>query len=531
LDVVVVNNDIEGSLSSQMDINSVAPSSHAAAGLGLGKKLIACAPALLLLLVVLAPPLNHDVAGDLDFSQRWLGGEGLYSRLQDPNPPLIFVLGLVPAYIGAHTGLGAVPALQLCILLFGALAWWLVVRSLRHGKEGSIERQFLYAAPVFMLLGAGYDFGQREHLMAVGALPYLVLAARRAEGQPISHRYAVAVLAAVAFALKPYFLVIPALVELYLLLVRGWRPSMRDPVPWTMAAVWAIYAASLPLLFPDYLKITLPLISVAYLGGNSLLQTALVPRMAVALALLVPLLWCAFRGQGALVRTLGLAAVGAAVSGLIQRKGWSYHIVPIELFDCVLAGTLAARWLDLHGPKLRKYPHYMSAALSMLLVLFMMSRGEAPWRELGYADDDEETQLRSLLIQLAPNARGVLMLTPRIWPIYPALNYVHSHQTLPAMNIWVLQGLYRTCLPDGKLYRPVDEMGPAERSMFDTIVEDFAADPPPLVVVDRIPGIPLCGEVFNLVTYFKQHPKFASTWSRYEYFTENDDLEFYIRNE
>jgi hypothetical protein len=520
----------KGPLSTQMDRKSVAQPSRAAAGLELGKKLIAYAPALLLLLVVLAPPLNHDVAANLDFSQRWIGGEALYSRLQDPNPPLIFVLNLLPAYVGAHTGLDAIPALQLCILLLGAVAWWLVLCLLRHGKEGSIERVFLSAAPVFVLVGAGYDFGQREHLMAIGALPYLVLAARRADGEAGAHRYTIAVLAALAFALKPYFLVIPALVEMYLLLVRGWRLSMRDPIPWAMAAVWVIYAASLPLLFPDYLDVMLPLISVAYLGGNSLLQTVLVPRMAIALAILIPLLWRAFRERSALVKTLGLAAVGAAVSGLIQRKGWSYHIAPIELFDCVLAGTLAARWLDLHGSKLRKYPQYMSAGLSMLLVAFMMSRGEAPWRELGY-DDEEETQLRALLIQSAPNAR-VLALSPRIWPFYPALNYVHSHQTLRAMNIWVLQVLYRKCLPDGKLYRSVDEMGPAERSMLDAVGEDFAADPPPLVVIDRIPGIPLCGrEVFNLLEYFKQNPKFAGTWSRYGFFTENDDLDFYRRIE
>jgi hypothetical protein len=68
--------------------------------------------------------------------------------------------------------------------------------------------------------------------------------------------------------------------------------------------------------------------------------------------------------------------------------------------------------------------------------------------------------------------------------------------------------------------------------MFDAVAEDFAADPPKLVVIDRIPGIPLCGKaLFNLLEYFKQDPKFASTWSRYEFIRENDDLDFYRRIE
>lgn len=500
------------------------------AGLELGKTLVAYGPALLLLPVVLAPPLNHDVAAILDFTQRWIGGETLYARLLDPNPPLIFVLNLLPAYLGTYTGLDAVTALQVCILLFGAVVWWLTSRMRRLSDEGPVERHFLDVAPVLVLLGAGYDFGQREHLMALGALPYLFLAARRARGEPGSHHFAVAILAAVAFALKPYFLGIPALVELYVLLSRGWRSHLRDPVPWVMAAVWVTYLASLPVLFPDYLEDILPLISSSYLGGMSVWPTVLVPRLATALLLLIPLVWIAFRGRNALAKILSLAAVAAAVSALMQRKGWSYHIVPIELFGGVLAGTLAARWLDMRQSNLRKCSRSMASGISMLLVLFVMSRGEAPWRELGYGTAHEQTELTALLIQSAADQR-VLVLSPRIWPIYPALNYAHSHQTLRAMNIWVLQGVYRECLPGGRQYRDIGEMGWAERTVFQTVAEDFAADPPKMVLIDRIAGIPRCGKQFNLLEYFMRHPRFASTWSQYAFFAESSDMDLYRRVE
>jgi len=508
-------------------IPSVEPQPGLKAGLALGKTLVAYLPALLLLPVVLAPPLNHDVAAILDFTQRWIGGEALYARLLDPNPPLIFVLNLLPAYLGLHTGLDAVIALQVCILLLGGVVWWLALRMRRRGDEGPIERSFLDVAPVFVLLGAGYDFGQREHLMTLCALPYLFLAARRARAERGSHHFAAVVLAAVAFALKPYFLAVPALVELYVLFSLGWRAYLRDPVAWVMAAVWVAYLASLPLLFPDYLKVVLPLVSTNYLGGT-VWQTVQAPRMATALVLLVPLVWIAFRGRNQLVKILSLAAVGAAVSGLAQRKGWSYHIVPIELFGGVLAGTLAARWLDMHYSKLSKDSHLVASGLAVLCVLFAIASGEAPWRELGYENADEQTELKALLLQSAQNER-VLVLSPRIWPIYPALNYAHAHQTLPAMSIWVLQGVYRECLPGGRQYRDLAEMGLAERTLFQTVAEEFAADPPKLVAIDQLAGITACGKEFDLLAYFKRNPRFASTWSRYAFLAETNELDLYRR--
>ena len=497
--------------------------------LGVGKTLVAYLPAALLLLVVLAPPLNHDVAANLDLAQRWIGGEAPYSRLLITDPPLILLLNLLPAYVGKYTGLDAILALQLCVLFYGAVVWWLTVRLRRHSDEGPIERNFLDVAPVLVLVGAGYDFGQREHLMVLGALPYLFLATRRAQGAQDSYRYIVAILAAVAFAIKPYFLGIPALVELYLLFTLGWRSYVRDPVPWAMVVVWTIYLASLPVFFPDYLDVMLPLIFNFYVGGQTVWQTILVPRMGIALVLLVPLLWVGFRGNNVLAKVLSLAAVGAAVSALVQRKGWSYHIAPIELFGCVLAGTIAACWLDMRASNLRKHSPSMAFGLSMLFVLFVISSGEAPWRELGYEKYAREpTELKALLIQSASNTR-VLVLSPGIWPVYPALNYAHSHQTLRAVNLWVLQGAYRECLPDGRVYRDIGEMSWAERAVFDTVAEDFAADPPKVVVIDRIPGIPWCGRQFNILEYFKRHPLFAATWSRYAFFAATGRLDLYRR--
>src|SRR5919202_1241305 len=158
-------------------------------------------------------------------------------------------------------------ALLLCVLALCALSTWLALRTLRDEAgtgPGPVERACLSAGIPLLVLAAGYDFAQREHLMAVAALPYLLGAARRIEGDAPPRRLATgtALLAAAGFALKPHFLLIPALVEGLVLVRRRRCPgvALADPVPWAMAAAWLAYLVAIPLLFPDYLARVLPLV-------------------------------------------------------------------------------------------------------------------------------------------------------------------------------------------------------------------------------------------------------------------------------
>ena len=265
------------------------------------------------------------------------------------------------------------------------------------------------------------------------------------------------------------------------------------------------------------------------------------------LCLLAPLLWLSFRmpflslglrrkttGEamaadgGVLPRLLALAALGALASAVAQHKGWSYHIVPIELFAGALAAVTAAGWLDRLGVA-SPAPPRIAAGFAALMMLYGISNGEAPWKELGY-DHGDVADLTALLNQEAAGER-VLVLSPGISPIFPALNYAHVKATLRTMNMWLLEGAYEQCLPDGRTYRDVWEMGRTEFFVFRTVAEDFARAPPAAVVVDRQPGIPYCGAQFDFIDYFKRHPLFAEVWSHYQLSAEWDRYRVYTRKD
>jgi len=502
-------------------------------------------PAALWLLVVLAPPLNHDVAAILNFSDRWLGGDRLYRDLIDVNPPLIFVLTLLPAFIASWTPLDGPQALLLCVLLACGGSWRMALLLRRGRAEGAVESALLDCAIPLAMVIVGYDFAQREHLMAVVAIPYALLAARRAEGLATSRRLAlgIALFAALGFALKPHFLAVPALIELVVVVHRigrlgrrtGLRATLRDPVPWLMAVVWCAYLASIPLLFPDYFSYVVPLVWSYYVDlgvftwWNVLLASQL-GTSAIGLAILLPL---AFRRRSPVrVQTLAAATGGAFLSAWVQHKGWSYHVAPVLALGSLTGMLMAACWADaaLTPARARASARSFAAVLVGVLSVAVAYGGEAPWREFDFRWDAAGV-ITSEMRQYAYGER-LLVLSPDVFPVYPALNYARAQSTLRTMTLWLLQGVYRHCTaPDAPRYRETWEMSRAEFFVYRTVAEDFAAAPPSVVLVARWPGIPDCNGVFDFIEYFRRHPLFDEAFSAYHLTAEAAGYQIFTRED
>jgi hypothetical protein len=497
---------------------------------------LALAPALAFLAMVLAPPLNHDVAAILNFAERWVGGERLYRDLIDVNPPLIFVLTAIPALMAKWTPLSGVQALLLCVVACCIAAWRMTVRLRRDRAEGAVERAVLDALVPLAIVLPAYDVGQREHLMALFAIPYAVLAARRIEGPAVSRGLAwiVTLTAALGFALKPHFLVVPLLVEALVMLRRGPARALRDPLPWGMAAVWVLYLAALPLLFPAYLSFVLPLVMGFYLdsGGIGLFDVLLTERFGAAMLLLAAMAPFAARpAAGATAQALLAVGLGGAISAWVQHKGWTYHVVPMAMASALLAGLLAARWLDRALPPARAAAAAPGCALAVAVAIALLHvRGESPWRQIWYFDL-RDGQLATVLRREVAGER-LLVLSPDIYPVYPALNYARARSTLRTMNLWLVVGAYQDCPEGAPRYRETWEMSRPEFLVYRTVAEDFARAPPAGVLVARNAGIPRCGsEDFDPVAYFSRHPAFAETWRRYTRIVHMDTYLLYLRED
>jgi hypothetical protein len=235
------------------------------------------------------------------------------------------------------------------------------------------------------------------------------------------------------------------------------------------------------------------------------------------------------RRAGALAQALGLAAAGAFVSAWVQHKGWTYHVLPMTILGLGALMAAGARWLDEALPA-RRAAHAapaLAAVAAFAMLAFALRGGETPWRQLAF-ERDAAGRLTAWLRAEAPGA-PVLVLSPDIFPVYPALTYAAARPTLRTMSIWPLQGFYRDC-PEGAVpYREPAAMAPAERAFRDGVAQDFSARPPAAIMVARHAGMPACGDRFDLLDYFRHDPLFDAAFARYRPAGELDGYRLFRR--
>jgi hypothetical protein len=491
--------------------------------------------------VNLLPPINFDEALILTISERWLGGERLYVDLIDVNPPLIFVLNLVPAAIERVTGIGGPVALVLSILAFVAVAIWLSLRMLPLVVDANDRATRLMLPPLIVIalvIFPGDMLGQREHLMLVTTLPYLLLAAARIEGTPVplARRIGIAAFAAIGFALKPHFLAIPALIELFVLIRRG-REALRDPAPWTMALLFTAYPIAIWIWLPQYYTNVIPLVMSAYetIGTASGMTILLGNQLGPALIVLAPLGIAAFMGRfSPLIRVVALAGLGAALSGVAQGKGWPYHLLPAQTLEVVLGALMTAALIDAMttaqaraaGRESAPAPVGTAPRAIIGMVLLGIVSLSVYLRTTFYDQWGYKDSIAAQLVEIVrPYAAGksVLILSPGVYPLFPMLNYAHTRMALRFETIWPLQGAYGTCAHNDPRYHDAVHEPPSERAMVRAVLEDFAKYRPPLVIIDKDAGIMWCGgKNFDLLEYFLRQPGFADEMGNYDLLRQYD---------
>ncbi len=470
------------------------------------------------------PPMNHDVAALVETSRRWLGGERLFIDLIDVNTPLTFVLHALPTLLSRLTGI-AVEFSTVALVVTAVLASGIASRQ--YILDGPLGRDRLgrdalpFIVAFVLAMSPGQEFGQREHLMLCGALPYVLLAGIRAERKVAWRTCAVVGLfAGIGFAMKPYFLVIPLLVEAYLLLRRPLSVAFRDPAPWMIGLAVAAHAVLILFGTPAYVENVLPLAFEEYLavgeGPFSVMFGAAMTATVVTLALLLLVILFGRREPSHIL--LALLALGGLMVCVMQGKGWSYHTIPAIASTIFLLAVVTVDQIDRRLVRVapgRGSSLAVGAALLAILA-YPYFLANQPFAYQGRYNTSIAKQMGDIIAVEAPNRR-IFAFSPGIYPFFPTILYEKTTMEGRYLTMWPIQGLYGRCLTTGKLYRDPSEMSALERRVEDEIVRDFVAARPDIIFVDHIPGIPQCGpDVFDYIAYFSGDPRFVAALAAYE---------------
>ena len=267
-------------------------------------------------------------------------------------------MGLAVHFLATLISVKATALLAFLLSCGAFLSVWLSARLL---PQLDAKRRFAFmtfALALFIVMPL-YDFGQREQIALIGGLPYSLLLARRAEGKGISIRVALlaGLFGAAGFALKHYFVVIPVALEIWLLLRDKKAYRLLRPETAVLAGFALLYGAAVIVLTPDFIRIIVPLVSLAYSGYQvSLVQMFDEPAQMLwiaALCCLVAYSGIARHKPNAQLMALLIGAGGFLFAYLVQSKGWQYHAIPVTGMLMIAVFTDIVLRQSIEGSSLR----------------------------------------------------------------------------------------------------------------------------------------------------------------------------------
>jgi hypothetical protein len=405
-------------------------------------------------------PLINDTAWHLWVSRSVNGGAVLYRDILEVNPPLWFWIGGAVDRAAEPLGMDGLAAL-LALFAASALLSVLLIGRLLPSRR---ERWAVHAALLLTLfLTSGFALGQREQFALIVTLPYIALCVRRAQGDPVPAWIAIAVgaLAAPGFALKHYFLLVPLLLELWLL-ARTRRFRLRPELA-TLAAAGVAYVALMATITPAYFTVMVPLLRLAYDGFSG---DPLLVKLEIAVLVLT---WLAIRLRNGAVplaaQAAAVAALGWLLAYLVQRKGFEYHLIPA--LGCGLAALFAA-FAD--GDWRRAWTARVAASAALLAALAIPFTAGPPRY-------DQAAKLATASLE---DGASIAVLSPAgstAWPLVEERRFVWNS---PHMTYWMLGAVWRDQRESGKS----PELRALWRSVARQAVQSIACTRPEMILID-----------------------------------------------
>ncbi len=494
--------------------------------------------------VVICPAyLVHDDAWYLHMASVWLHGGTIYRDVIDTNPPLIVLLTVPPVWIAERLGANAVAVFKAYVALAAFCSLFLSARVLRSvwqpAKANDQAPRLLLTALVFIIFPFARqpEFGQREHLMLLLTLPYILAAAGWASGHDLRPRFAwlAGIAAGLGFAMKPHYVLAWLATEAALLVV-GRRGSWRRPAVLSAAVGLILYGLFIIVFVPQYLSL-FDKVRQVYGGWNS--SPALLFRLPDAqmwaagfvLLLLVRL------PAGARPRALVLFAAwtGFLLAAVLQLKGWSYHLYPGRAIALLFFVTFALALVDALPEMGRVLRGGLQGVGAGLVLALLVSAGRYVVEARRPVESDLVTPLIDTIRRQAPGgAIAVLSMRTVIYPAFPAVNYTGARWTLRHNALWFLPGLYSDELqsPDAdKRYRAPAAMSGLERQFYDEVVGDLCADPPALLLVEPpLQRAPAGRRALDLTAYYAQDSRYQNLWRSYQRLDTLGPFVVYRRN-
>lgn len=462
--------------------------------------------------------LVHDTAWFLNAVEQMQQGRHLYADLIEVNPPLGIWLTWPVVRLSQMTGLSDVGLVYAALfaLTAGSLLWAFRILS-KTALLAPFERRLLcLCLAALLLFYPGSSFAQREHLLILLFVPWLMLRSAGAQSTRlhVAERVVIGALAAIAVSIKPQCLAAPVAVELFLLWrFRNWRNTFAAENLAAGSVVMA-YVAAVMVFTPEYLASMVEIGRVAYYPYYGYIPSVIAYNIAPSVfAVMVGLVLRRSQDQPRrdVATTMLFAALGFIISYLIQNKGFQYQAIPSGVL-----GFATLLFLLINPPYERGLALLMRAGLFAAVSYFLAIQPQVYW--------PHETVLRRAMKDYAPDAKSVFIASTRVSDAFPIVRELHLNwaSTLPTQ--WFAPYV---ATHGGEAAAQPDAIVQLARR---TTVDDLLRWQPDLILVDEgryqlyVPG----GK-FDYVSFWNSDTRFASLWQHYQRQGEVENFAVYTR--
>ncbi|MEX2137650.1 MAG: hypothetical protein WD894_00185 [Pirellulales bacterium] len=455
---------------------------------------------------------NADVAWYLYTGDRILDGARLGSDIVEVNAPLIILLSMGVEALARLIACSAIALLPWLVTALSCVSLAVCARISRPWPA-AVRQPFLTALAFVLFIDIGGMVGQREHLLVILVMPYVCSLVRLADREPIAapHAIAIGIMAAIGFALKPFFVPAWIALEAYVAIRRGvgvlWRPQAV-----ALTATLSLYALGIVLWTPEYLAFAAESLWL-YRAYQPYGDLPVVLSNSFGYVLLAVVL--TFRGARSMARSLidvcGILAILLSVAVFLQDKGWHYQWYPAGALATILlvvtAGAFAAR------------SRFVTAAgvqgIATLIIVLLAARSYLFWT----IDPPERHELETLVRRHA-NGEAILALSSHLHVGFPLVNETDVRWASRYPTMWQLPAFCERsattkCRSQG-------------RQFLDAVVADVTEARPRLLIVDSVPPTPSLTD-FNYLEYFEQDPRLASALADYRFLRQIGRYRIFVR--
>lgn len=280
----------------------------------------------------------------------WQGGSYTH-QFFETSPPMILYLYLPVVWLAKWVSLPLYLLFRAYVFAITLVCLGLCYRLsdvLFHQPDRLIKSLFFLSLLAILLIFPDHELGQREDLYFAMCLPYCFLVARYLNGGStgLSLKVGVGVLAGMAFSIKPFFVLTPVMLELWVMLTtQRWFTFLRVEA---MAAFLTMLAYVLISFWfnADYYHTIIPYAMHTYYAGLAFSLPAMI-FYPISVYCYLPLVLYAifyqqFSGYHRFINTLCVASLSFTLVYIVQRLPYYYHAVPgflmaVSLFELLIS--------------------------------------------------------------------------------------------------------------------------------------------------------------------------------------------------